>query len=103
MYEQQFFELEGNKMTLREVGKAIEKITGYQHDAPAAQVRRRVAQKPNFESDTDTFEATYKLSHLGDFVDVVFTAPKSERDRLQEVPVTVQLISYNTRSEFPQA
>lgn len=26
MYEQQFFELEGNKMTLREVGKAIEKI-----------------------------------------------------------------------------
>ncbi|MGN5883454.1 hypothetical protein [Staphylococcus simulans] len=103
MHEQQFFELEGKQMTLREVGKAIEKITGYEHTSLSAQVKRRVAQKPNFESDTDTFEATYQLSHLGDFVDVVFTAPKSEKERLQEVPVTVQLISYNTRSEYPQA
>ncbi|AYU56187.1 hypothetical protein [Staphylococcus debuckii] len=103
MYEPEFHELEGKQMTLKQVGEAIEKISGYQLEQPTGQIKRIVAQKPNFESETDTFQATYKLNHLGDFVDVTFTAPKNDRDRLNDIQVTIQLITYITRSELPQA
>lgn len=101
MYEPQFHELEHKKMTLKQVSEAIEKITGYALEQPTGQVKRLVALKPNFESDYDTFQATYKLNHLGDFVDVIFTAPKADKDRLQDISVEIDHISYITRSELP--
>ena len=48
-----------------------------------------VAHLPNFESDTDTFVATFKLNHRNDFVDATFVAPKDQRDRLKEIQYTL--------------
>lgn len=56
-----------------------------------------VAHLPNFESDTDTFVATFKLNHRNDFVDATFVAPKDQRDRLKEIPVHIELVSYISR------
>jgi len=57
-----------------------------------------VAHLPNFDSDFDTFVATYKLNHQNDFIDAIFTAPKAQRNRLKEIPVHIELISYISKA-----
>ncbi|EUZ00351.1 hypothetical protein O527_02771, partial [Staphylococcus aureus M0440] len=42
---------------------------------------------------------TYRLNHQQDFIDATFTALKSDRARLKEVPVHVELISYISKSK----
>ena len=49
---------------------------------------------PNFESESDTFVATFKLNHRNDYIDATFVAPKNQRDKLKEIPVHIELISY---------
>lgn len=44
-----------------------------------------------------TFVATFKLNHRNDFVDATFVAPKDQRDRLKEIPVHIELVSYISR------
>ncbi|WP_251518882.1 MULTISPECIES: hypothetical protein [Staphylococcus] len=98
MHEQDFRMLEGRSLTLPELGREIENITGRQIKDSTGEIKRVVAHLPNFESDTDTFVATYRLNHQHDFIDATFTAPKRERNRLTEIAVNVKLISYMTKS-----
>ena len=98
MHEQDFHILEGREITLPELGREIENITGRTIVDSTGEIKRVVAHLPNFESDTDTFVATYKLNHKNDFIDATFTAPKSERGRLKEVAVNVELISYISKA-----
>lgn len=98
MHEQDFNLLEGRSITLPELGREIENITGREIKDSTAEIKRVIAHLPNFESDTDTFVATYRLNHKNDFIDATFTAPKSERGRLKEVEVNVELISYISRA-----
>lgn len=98
MHEQDFNLLEGRSITLPELGREIESITGRQIKDSTGEIKRVIAHFPNFESDTDTFVATYKLDHQNDFIDATFTAPKSERNRLKEIAVNVELISYISRA-----
>ena len=98
MHEQDFNLLEGRSITLPELGRELENITGRQLIDSTGEIKRVIAHLPNFESDTDTFVATYKLNHKNDFIDATFTAPKSERNRLKEVAVNLELISYITRA-----
>ena len=99
MHEQDFNILEGQDMTLPELGRELENITGRTIVDSTGEIKRVVAQLPNFESDTDTFVATYHLNHQHDFIDATFTAPKSQREHLKEIPVHVELITYVTKSE----
>ena len=98
MHEQDFSILEGKALTLPELGRELENITGRQLIDSTGEIKRVIAHLPNFESDTDTFVATYKLNHKNDFIDATFTAPKSERGRLKEVAVNVELISYISKA-----
>ncbi|KYH15161.1 hypothetical protein [Staphylococcus kloosii] len=98
MHEQDFNILEGRSITLPELGKELENITGRQIKDSTGEIKRVVAHLPNFESDTDTFVATYRLNHQNDLIDATFTASKSERNRLKEVAVNVELISYITKA-----
>lgn len=98
MHEQDFNILEGRSITLPELGKELENITGRQIKDSTGEIKRVVAHLPNFESDTDTFVATYRLDHQNDLIDATFTAPKSERNRLKEVAVNIELISYITNA-----
>ena len=83
MHEQDFRILEGQDITLPELGREINRV---------------VAHLPNFDSDFDTFVATYKLNHQNDFIDAIFTAPKAQRNRLKEIPVHIELISYISKA-----
>ena len=98
MHEQEFSLLEGRSITLPELGRELENITGREIVDSTGEIKRVIAHLPNFESDTDTFVAAYHLNNQSDFIDATFTAPKSERKRLKEVPVHVELISYITKS-----
>ncbi|MGW7829144.1 hypothetical protein ACWER7_05390 [Staphylococcus xylosus] len=98
MHEQDFNLLEGRSITLPELGREIENITGREIKDSTGEIKRVIAHLPNFESDTDTFVATYRLNHKNDFIDATFTAPKSESGRLKEVAVNVELISYISRA-----
>lgn len=69
MHEQDFHILEGREITLPELGREIENITGRTIVDSTGEIKRVVAHLPNFESDTDTFVATFKLNHRNDFVD----------------------------------
>ena len=93
MHEQDFHILEGREITLPELGREIENITGRTIVDSTGEIKRVVAHLPNFESDTDTFVATFKLNHRNDFVDATFVAPKDQRDRLKEIPVHIELVS----------
>lgn len=99
MHEQDFKILEGQNITLPELGRELENITGRTIVNSTGEIKRVIAQLPNFESETDTFVATYRLNHQQDFIDATFTALKSDRSRLKEVPVHVELISYISKSE----
>lgn len=99
MHEQDFKILEGQNITLPELGRELENITGRTIVDSTGEIKRVIAQLPNFESETDTFVATYRLNHQQDFIDATFTALKSDRSRLKEVPIHVELISYISKSE----
>lgn len=79
------------------IRREIENITGRTIVDSTGEIKRVVAHLPNFESDTDTFVATFKLNHRNDFVDATFVAPKDQRDRLKEIPVHIELVSYISR------
>ncbi|RQM99575.1 hypothetical protein [Staphylococcus warneri] len=98
MHEQNFSILEGKALTLPELGRELENITGRQLIDSTGEIKRVIAHLPNFESETDTFVATYRLNHQNDFIDATFTAPKNQRDHLKEIPVNIELISYITKS-----
>ena len=87
MHEQDFHILEGREITLPELGREIENITGRTIVDSTGEIKR-VAHLPNFESDTDTV-ATFKLNHRNDFVDATFVAPKDQRDRLKRFQYTL--------------
>ncbi|HDP2322438.1 TPA: hypothetical protein P6I36_001484 [Staphylococcus aureus] len=99
MHEQDFRILEGQDITLPELGRELENITGHTIADSTGEIKRVIAHLPKFESDTDTFVATYRLNHQQDFIDATFTALKSDRARLKEVPVHVELISYISKSK----
>ena len=68
MHEKDFVLLEGRSITLPELGREIESITGREIKDSTGEIKRVIAHLPNFESDTDTFVATYKLNHKNDFM-----------------------------------
>ena len=63
MHEQDFNILEGKNLTLPELGRELENITGRTIVDSTSEIKRVIAHLPNFESDTDTFVATYRLNH----------------------------------------
>ncbi|MDN8952161.1 hypothetical protein Q0P33_14675, partial [Staphylococcus aureus] len=77
--------------TLPEFGKELDNFTGRTISDSTGEIKRVISHLPNFESDTDTFVATYRLNHQQDFRDATFTALKSDRTRLKVVPVHVEL------------
>lgn len=98
MHEQDFNILEGKKMTLVELGRELENLTGRTIKDTTGDIKRVIAHMPNFESDTDTFVATYHLNHQNDFIDATFVAPKNQSDHLKEIPVHIKLISYISKN-----
>ncbi|BCU51629.1 uncharacterized protein (DUF2252 family) [Staphylococcus auricularis] len=98
MHEQEFRLLEGRDMTLPELGKEIENITGRRVADTTGEIKRVIAHLPNFESDTDTFVVTYRLDHQQDYIDATFTALKTEREQLKQVPVHIELMSYISKA-----
>lgn len=55
MHEQDFRILEGQDITLPELGRELENITGHTIADSTGEIKRVIAHLPNFESDTDTF------------------------------------------------
>lgn len=58
MHEQDFRILEGQDITLPELGRELENITGRTIADSTGEIKRVIAHLPNFESDTDTFVET---------------------------------------------
>lgn len=99
MYEKEFELLEGRDMSLIELGRELENITGYSIIDATGELKRVIALKPNFDHDWETYVATYRLNHKNDFVDATFTTNKGQNpNRIKEVPVKIQLISYISKA-----
>ncbi|MBI5973999.1 hypothetical protein [Staphylococcus canis] len=99
MHEKSFEKLEGREMSLNELGRELEKVTGYSVKHSTADVKRSIALKPNFKHDWETYVATYHLDHRNDSVDAVFTTKKGQNlERIKEKPVTIQLVSYISKA-----
>ena len=58
MHEQDFNILEGKKMTLVELGRELENLTGRTILDRSSEIKGVIAHLLNFESDTDTFVAS---------------------------------------------
>ncbi|UEX89809.1 hypothetical protein [Staphylococcus ratti] len=99
MYEKEFNLIEGRDMSLVELGREIENITGYSIVDSTGELNRYIALKPNFNHDWETYTATYRLNHKNDFVDAIFTTKKGQDiSRLKDKSVKIQLISYISRA-----
>ncbi|QLK85465.1 hypothetical protein [Staphylococcus sp. 17KM0847] len=99
MYEKEFALLEGRDMSLVELGRELENITGYDMIDSTGELERSIALKPNFQHDWETYTATYRLKHRHDYIDAVFNIIKDyNEERIKEVPVKIQLISYISKA-----
>lgn len=98
MHEEKFVLMEGETMTLVEIAKELEHITGYTTRDTFGDIDRVVAQKPNFEQDFETYVINYQFNESEDEVDVTVTTPKDGRQNLKNDKVKIRLISYKTRS-----
>lgn len=99
MYEKEFNLIEGREMSLVELGREIENITGYTIVDATGEIQRNIALKPNFKHDWETYTATYRLNHKNDFVDAIFTTIKGQDvTQLKNKAVKIQLISYISRA-----
>ncbi|MCU7556231.1 hypothetical protein ROU88_07490 [Macrococcus capreoli] len=97
MHEEKFVLLEGKSLTLAEIARELEAITGYTVKDSYGDVNRIVAQKPNFDQDFESYLITYEYNESNDLTDVIVTTPKDEAINFKSDQMKVRLISYKTK------
>ncbi|TDM12230.1 hypothetical protein [Macrococcus lamae] len=97
MNEEKFVLIENQSMTLNELARELESITGYTVKDSFGDVNRIVAQKPNFDDDFESFLVTYEFHESDDIVDATITTPRDENVNLKTEAVKLRLLSYKSR------
>lgn len=97
MHEKEFVLIEGKKITLLELGKEIENITGRTLKVTTGEVRSWPSEAVVFDRKSNVNQITYRFNDVNDIIDATIEVPRGFKDYDTD-PVTVKLLTYIRRA-----
>lgn len=97
MHEKEFVLIEGKKITLLELGKEIENITGRTLKSTTGEVRSWPSEAVVFDRKSNVNQVTYRFNDVNDLIDATIEVPRGFKDYDTD-PVTVKLLTYIRRA-----
>nr|WP_263314072.1 hypothetical protein [Mammaliicoccus sp. Marseille-Q6498] len=93
MHEKDFVLIEGKKLTLIELGREIENITGRTLQSTVGEVRSWPSEAVIFDRKSNINQVTFRFNDVNDIIDATIEVPRGFKNYDTE-PVTVKLLSY---------
>ncbi|GGI39377.1 hypothetical protein [Mammaliicoccus stepanovicii] len=97
MHEKEFVLVEGKNITLLELGKEIENITGRTLKSTVGEVRSWPSEAVIFDRKSNINQVVYRFNDVNDIVDATIEVPRGFSHYDTE-PVNVKLLTYVRRS-----
>lgn len=97
MHEENFVLIEGQKLTLLELGQELETITGRTLQSTTGEIRSWPSEAVIFNRKSNINQVTYRFNDNNDIVDATIEVPRGFKNYETE-PVMIKLITYFRKS-----
>lgn len=93
MHEENFVLIEGQKLTLLELGQELETITGRTLQSTTGEIRSWPSEAVIFDRKSNVNQVTYRFNDNNDIVDATIEVPRGFKNYDTE-PVMIKLLTY---------
>ncbi|WP_301420294.1 hypothetical protein [Mammaliicoccus lentus] len=93
MHEENFVLIEGQKLTLLELGRELETITGRTLQSTTGEIRSWPSEAVIFDRKSNVNQVTYRFNDNNDIVDATIEVPRGFKNYDTE-PVMIKLLTY---------
>ncbi|WP_210617619.1 hypothetical protein [Mammaliicoccus lentus] len=93
MHEENFVLIEGQKLTLLELGRELETITGRTLQSTTGEIRSWPSEAVIFNRKSNVNQVTYRFNDNNDIVDATIEVPRGFKNYDTE-PVMIKLLTY---------
>ncbi|OAO31301.1 hypothetical protein AXY37_06270 [Mammaliicoccus lentus] len=97
MHEENFVLIEGQKLTLLEIGQELETITGRTLQSTTGEIRSWPSEAVIFDRKSNVNQVTYRFNDNNDIVDATIEVPRGFKNYDTE-PVMIKLLTYFRKS-----
>ena len=97
MHEENFVLIEGQKLTLLELGQELETITGRTLLSTTGEIRSWPSEAVIFDRKSNVNQVTYRFNDNNDIVDATIEVPRGFKNYDTE-PVLIKLLTYFRKS-----
>ena len=97
MHEENFVLIEGQKLTLLELGQELETITGRTLQSTTGEIRSWPSEAVIFDRKSNVNQVTYRFNDNNDIVDATIEVPRGFKNYDTE-PVIIKLLTYFRKS-----
>ncbi|GAB1613947.1 MULTISPECIES: hypothetical protein [Mammaliicoccus] len=97
MHEENFVLIEGQKLTLLELGQELETITGRTLQSTTGEIRSWPSEAVIFDRKSNVNQVTYRFNDNNDIVDATIEVPRGFKNYDTE-PVMIKLLTYFRKS-----
>lgn len=97
MHEENFVLIEGQKLTLLELGQELETITGRTLQSTTGEIRSWPSEAVIFNRKSNINQVTYRFNDNNDIIDATIEVPRGFKNYETE-PVMIKLITYFRKS-----
>ena len=97
MHEENFVLIEGQKLTLLELGQELETITGRTLQSTTGEIRSWPSEAVIFDRKSNVNQVTYRFNDNNDIVDATIEVPRGIKNYDTE-PVMIKLLTYFRKS-----
>lgn len=97
MHEKDFVLIEGKQITLLELGKEIETITGKTLQSTTGELKSWPSEAVKFDRASNINQVTYRFNEVSDLIDATIEVPRGFKN-YQTEPVKVNLLTYIRKS-----
>lgn len=97
MHEENFVLIEGQKLTLLELGQELETITGRTLQSTTGEIRSWSSEAVIFDRKSNVNQVTYRFNDNNDIVDATIEVPRGFKNYDTE-PVMIKLLTYFRKS-----
>lgn len=97
MHEENFVLIEGQKLTLLELGQELETITGRTLQSTTGEIRSWPSEAVIFDRKSNVNQVIYRFNDNNDIVDATIEVPRGFKNYDTE-PVMIKLLTYFRKS-----
>jgi hypothetical protein len=97
VHEENFVLIEGQKLTLLELGQELETITGRTLQSTTGEIRSWPSEAVIFDRKSNVNQVTYRFNDNNDIVDATIEVPRGFKNYDTE-PVMIKLLTYFRKS-----